>query len=125
MHKVFTYFEIAARLTMSKKDRRQFLLGAVGIRHDGTMVSAINAPTEVPQARAHAETRLCRKLDVGSVVFVARCMKGTGQFALAKPCPSCLLAMRSRRVKRVYYTTGPDSYEVLNLTKPTPDYEYK
>lgn len=113
--KIFNYFQIAAMTARSKADERTFFLGAVGIRKDGAMVKALNGPTQIPNRLAHAEARLCRKLDVGSVVYVARVSVSTGQFAISKPCNSCVKIMKSKGVKKVYYTIGPDHYGVMEL----------
>jgi len=113
--KIFHYFEIAGRIAQQKKDRRTYLLGAIGIRSDGAMVFAQNGPTESPNPLAHAENRLSKKLDYGATVYVARVRICDGQFAMAKPCPNCRRILKSRGVKKVMYTIGPDEYGVLNL----------
>lgn len=113
--KIFSYFEIAGRIAKSKKDKRTFLLGAIGIRRDGAMVSAYNSAATSPTPAAHAEARLVKKLDHNATVYVARIALGTGEFAMAKPCHNCERALRSRGVKRVYYTIGPKEYGIMDL----------
>ena len=60
----------------------------------------------------HAEARLCRKLDYYGEVFVAR--RTSEGYRLAKPCPRCEARLRSRRVRRVYYTISNNEYGVLD-----------
>lgn len=112
--KIYNYFEIAAKLSTKRKDRRYFHLGAVGVRSDGVMVKSANGSTMEPHPECHAETRLSKKLDVGSIVYVARVTKN-GEFALAKPCKNCQRTMRARGVKEVYYTTTNKTFEKLVL----------
>lgn len=96
----------------------EYALAAVGVRRDGAVVhssnKAIRAPGSLRIWGTHAELRLCRKLDAGATVFVARVTRD-GHWATAKPCQQCMNRLRSQRVRRVFYTTGPASYGVLSL----------
>ncbi len=94
--------------------KRNFLLGALGVRDDGAIVTSTNGSCIHPAPAHHAEARLCRKLDKGSTVYVARVAKD-GTPAMAKPCPSCMSILRAKRVAKVIYTTGKSSYEVLYI----------
>ncbi len=114
---VFSYLKIAGEMASSKEDPRSFLLGAVGIRKDGTIVKSMNAPSTQPMRCAHAEARLSRKLDYGAVVYVARVRLSNGSFGLAKPCHNCMKALSSKRVAKIYYTISDEEYGVL-----TPKY---
>jgi tRNA(Arg) A34 adenosine deaminase TadA len=114
-NKIFNYFEIAAKLTAEKADQRSFLIGAIGVRKDGTMVKAINGPAQTPMPEAHAERRLASKLDHGAIVYVARVRLLNGEPALAKPCPPCMAALASRKVVRIYYTISNDEYGTINV----------
>jgi len=96
--------ELATGIACRRRDRREFLLGAVGIRSDGAIVMSRNEASAVPQPDAHAEARLARKLDHGATVFVARVLGSSGELAMAKPCHSCEMRLRSRGVKKVFYT---------------------
>jgi deoxycytidylate deaminase len=111
---VFNYFEIAAKLTFSKKDERSFFLGAVGIRSDGKIVTAINGSSKIPTRQAHCEYRLCTKLDVGSVVYLVR-MRRDGLLGNSKPCHNCQKVLKTTGVKRVYYSIGPSEYGVMDF----------
>lgn len=99
----------AAAHAMARADQRTFLLGAIGVRFDGARVMARNGTSTQRTPEAHAEARLARKLDRGSVVYVAR-VRCDGTWALARPCPRCMLRLRSRGVVRVFYTLGPGSF---------------
>lgn len=98
----------------------EYALAAVGVRRDGAVVHSSNKAVRTPGPAApriwgtHAELRLCRKLDAGATVFVARILRD-GTWANAKPCSLCMNRLRSQRVRRVFYTTGPASYGVLSL----------
>lgn len=106
--------DIASRIGRSKDDDRHFALGAVAIRGDGKMVSSYNGKVPYPDRRSHCEARLCRKLDYGSIVFLTRTI-ATGEWANSKPCPSCEKALKTAKVKKVYYTIGPDQWAILEF----------
>ena len=89
-------------------------LGAVGVRQDGAVVHAHNTYVgSRVEPKTHAEYRLLSRLGPFGTVYVAR-VGGVGgaNWAMAKPCPTCHRAMEIRRVKRVFYTIGPDEYGV-------------
>ncbi len=95
------------------------MIGAVGIRGDGAIVTASNGPVIIFNdekkgsfPEAHAEIRLSRKLDVGSIVYVARVRKGDGMYGNARPCKDCRTALKARGVKKVFYTIGPNEYGI-------------
>lgn len=112
--KIKGYLAMAAEHAIERKDSRTFRLGAVGLRQDGALVTARNAPTRVPNRKGHAEYRLSTKLDYGAIVFVARVtqINGERQLANAKPCKKCRKVLRSRQVKKVYYSSSANSYGV-------------
>jgi len=111
------YFRLAKRVALrgdTFEARRRYRLGAVGTRSDGAIVTASNIPNRKPEPRAHAETRLARKLDWGSVVYVAR-IHSNGSLAIARPCKHCQSAMRLRGVKRCYYSINDTEYGVIDF----------
>ena len=112
--KIFNFFEIAASTAVSKNDKRCFLLGAVGIRGDGTIVKALNSTTECPNRQVHAEFRLSKKLDSGAIVYVARIRLIDGKFGIARPCYSCMKVLISKKVKKIYYTISENEFGVIN-----------
>ncbi len=113
---VFGYLELAAKAALDGKSRG-FRHGAVGLRRDGATVISTNLPTQKPERTTHAEHRLCRKLDWGSTVYVSRTLLD-GSLAMSRPCGSCMMAMRAKGVKRVYYSIGPGEYGVIDVGKP-------
>jgi len=113
-NKIFTYFEIAAKLSHARDDERTFLIGAVAIRGDGTMISSINMPSKIPNRIAHAEYRLHKKLDYGAVVYVARMKLQDMNFGMARPCINCQKVLISRKVSKVYYTISPFEWGMWN-----------
>ena len=113
---VWKYFEIAEKVANTKDDQRIHRLGAVGLRSDGVLVAATNAPAQDKAPFAHAEARLCRKLDKGAVVFVSRSSNEKHlRYKLARPCESCQRLMARKKVERVYYTISDNEYGVLDL----------
>lgn len=114
MNKVFTYLNMAGKIALSKKDFRSFFLGAVGIRNDGKVVQSINGATGNPVPKGHAEARLAKKLDYNAVVYVARVNK-QGEFAMSRPCVNCMRALKAARVKKIYYSIGPNEFGVIDL----------
>lgn len=114
--KILGFFEFAARTATSKDDNRSFLLGAIGIRNDGAVVRSLNSPTENKNRKAHAECKLCRKLDYAApAVYVARVRMDNFEFAMARPCYSCRKILRTKKVKKVFYTINNTSYGVIDF----------
>jgi len=121
---IWKYFKMASDVANLKEDQRSFHIGAVGIRNDGIIVASSNGRVELEQgnhrgyyAAAHAEARLCRKLDRGSVVFVVRAAKIDGSYKNSKPCKTCQNAMRKRGVEKVYYSITQNEYGVIIFKK--------
>lgn len=109
----------AARIAISNRDRqvdnRTFLLGSVGVRNDGVLVSARNIAAPDCAPNHHAETRLARKLTPESTVWVARVARRDGKWALARPCPGCERRLRAAGVLRVVYTIAPNEWGVIDF----------
>lgn len=91
------------------------MLGAVGLRNDGVIVYSRNVASSEPAPNHHAETRLVRKLTPRSEVWVARVAKGTGNWAMSKPCKNCEGRLRSAGVERIVYTIGPGEWGVIEF----------
>jgi len=51
---------------------------------------------------------------IGSTMYVSR-ITNKGETAMAKPCQHCLEAIKAVGIKRVIYTSGPNSTEILNI----------
>lgn len=109
MSKVIRMLTLAADISRLKDDGRRFFHGAVAWRGDGVLVSAVNGNPKFPDPYHHCERRLTRKLDKGSTVYLARVL-ADGTWANSKPCYDCELALKSSSVKRIFYTTGPQTY---------------
>ena len=112
---IWNFFEMAGKIAVAKEDERAFKLGVVAVRKDGVMVFTSNSVSQEPNRRAHAEWRAAGKIDYGSTVYVARVRLLNGEFALAKPCFACEKVLRSRKVKRIYYTISHNEYGVLDF----------
>ncbi len=116
MPKIEKYFRLARQIAVrgDRTRRRQYRLGAVGVRTDGTVVTANNLPCSCPTPAAHAEARLVRKLNFGSEVYVVRILRN-GCMASARPCRSCQSVLRLRGVKTCWYSISEIEYGVLKL----------
>lgn len=97
-------------------DIRTFFLGAVGIRNDGVIVASRNVASRDVALSHHAEARLCRKLTPNSEVWVARVRKN-GEWALARPCASCQVRLKSVGITKVTYTIDENEWGVIELDK--------
>ena len=120
---MWNFFAIAKKFSLSKKDNRDYIISAVGIRSDGIIVHAVNGCACIDDIHTrdnsfpagHAEHRLSKKLDKGSTVFVCRISKSTGEYKMAKPCPHCERRLKASKVKRVFYTISNNEYGVIEL----------
>ena len=108
------WLAIAAKLARSKNDGRCFYFGAVAIRSDDILVFAYNGAPKYPCHQHHCEARLARKLDRGAEVYLVR-TTSDGAWANSKPCAYCHNILRKSRVTKVYYTTGPNEWNVLTF----------
>jgi hypothetical protein len=115
---------LAAEVAISKieKDPRNFLLGAVGVRNDGIIVSARNGPAQESIAhgkgwsfpQCHAEYRCVKKMDRGGTIYVARVGKN-GMIGMSKPCAACETLLKNRGISRAFYSVSPTEYRVMSL----------
>jgi len=104
---------MAGRVAKSKEDRRSYYIGCVAVRNDGALVRARNEASQVPTPYAHAEARISTRIDHGSTVFVVR-VRNNGEFGLAKPCENCMRFLRSKKVKKIYYTISSTQYGTID-----------
>lgn len=103
-------------------DRRNFLLGSIGIRKDGATVSAKNGAVISSStfedyrvvSDAHAECRVLRKLGKGGILYVSRILKKDGSLAMARPCHICQARIRAARVLKVFYTIDDYHYGIFD-----------
>lgn len=109
------HLRIASHVSVKGNRRRHAFLGAVGIRRDGTKVESYNGCAEKKTPEIHAEARLAKKLDVGSVVYVARTRRDNGMIALAKPCKNCQNAMKHRGVEKCFYTISESEWGCITF----------
>ncbi len=107
------YFELAKRIAMKELNHKHYWFGAVGIRSDGKIVISKNIVNCGRDINCHAETRLSRKLDVGSVVYVVRVSKVNGDLLYARPCIGCQNKMKAAGVKEVFYSINNNEWGQL------------
>ena len=99
-----------AKLAYSNLEKN-FLVGCIALRRDGVEVQSTNSRVQIPHPQAHAEARVLKKAGLGAILYVARVTRDK-KWCMAKPCASCQNLIRSRRVKRVVYTIGPNEFGV-------------
>lgn len=97
----------------SRGDYRSYYIGAMAIRKDGPILFSRNSFSNFPNAEAHAEFRICRKIDVGAIVFVAR--TSPQGWLLAKPCNSCMFQLKIHGVSKVYYTISNGEWGCIDV----------
>lgn len=114
--------EFAAKIALPTNfefDKRSFWLGCVGIRRDGALVFSRNGATYstimedyqlIPEA--HAECRALKKMDYGGELYVARVRRRDRDIALSMPCGMCSIKIKSKGIKRVYYTINNSQYGI-------------
>jgi len=71
---------------------------------------------------AHGEHKIARKLDHGAIVYVVRVLRKDGTLAMSRPCPDCQAILRSKRVKKVYYSINPEQYGIYIPADDTDTY---
>lgn len=108
-----------AKKSEELKTKQKYCLAAVGLRNDGTIVYSKNgggccAVKDRHPFQSHAEARLTKKLDVNSIVFVARVKRINYEVGSAKPCHKCEGFMRAKGISRVYFTTD-QSWSYIDL----------
>jgi tRNA(Arg) A34 adenosine deaminase TadA len=114
---VWYYLRKAAdAASRERDDPRCHAHGALAIRDDKTIVFAKNGFSQQKQPESHAERRVLRKCDKGSIVFVVRIRKNF-EMGMSRPCPMCDAAMRVRGVKRVYYSISNSEYGVIDYER--------
>ncbi len=109
------YLRMASHISVRGNPRRKAFIGCIAKRADGTIVQSWNGCATDVCPSAHAEARLARKLDVGSVVYVARVRRDNGKMAMSKPCPGCEGRLRSAGVKRVEYSISENEFGVMEF----------
>jgi deoxycytidylate deaminase len=104
---------LAIEIAGGCKDQKEWYLACVAKRADGAVVCSVNhsiSDQRIPEH--HAEARVLRKCDFGSILYVARVHKDRITVANAKPCENCQNFIRNMGVKKVYFTMAPDVYGV-------------
>lgn len=116
----------AVALPTNDGDQRNFLLGCVAERRDGTIVSARNGAVRCLDTEdyqlipsAHAEFRCGRKMGKYATVYVARVARKDGSLVMSRPCPTCRFRLRSLKVERAYYSINDFQYGCLFVQEDT------
>jgi tRNA(Arg) A34 adenosine deaminase TadA len=121
-----------AAVANDPNDKRNFILGAIGVRQDGVMVSAKNGAvisSTFDEYRiisdAHAECRVIRKLGKFGIIYVSRVLKKDGTLAMARPCGGCQIRILAAKVRKVYYSIDEYHYGVYDPNAPNADRIYE
>ena len=57
-----------------------------------------------------------RKIDLrGSKMFIVRMISDDTQYAIARPCETCQIALKSYGIKKVYYSIDDETYAVMKI----------
>lgn len=124
---IMNYLQIAAQAAVptDECDMREFWVGCVGLRTDGATVISKNSSiftTDVGDdfqiiPTVHAEPRALRKLNWGSIMFVARVMRSDNGYGMARPCPTCQIFIKSKGIKKVYYSVNSKCFGRWDVKK--------
>jgi deoxycytidylate deaminase len=121
---------------------KNYWLGAVGIRADNALVYAKNLPVVIDdefykikyatrnpgqriksyqkQSGSHAEARCLQKMPKNSeAIYIVRISKtalakGKIEYAMARPCQTCEIAIRAKKIKKVYYSINDFQYGIYH-----------
>lgn len=121
--------KLAGKVAISpdENDRRTYVLGCIGIRNDGVLVSARNGSIQHMFSKSldpyesdkssdyHAEGRALRKMDKGGILYVARVSRKDGSLAMSKPCCLCQAKIKAKKIEKVYYTINSYQYGVWHV----------
>lgn len=110
-----TEFNEARKYATKKVDSRNYVFGAVAVRSDGTKVFSRNGMNKDKDFRCHAEARICRKLDIGAIVWVVRVSRATGTLLFARPCHHCQKILRTTGVRKCYYSISETEYGAIEF----------
>jgi tRNA(Arg) A34 adenosine deaminase TadA len=107
--------QVAGQVADLSVDRyRKAFVGCILVRADGVIVKSRNSSTSPHCSEktpsSHAEIRALRKAGQNATAYVSR-LKRDGSYGLAKPCPRCMSALRSRGVEMVYWTVSNNEWE--------------
>ena len=85
-----TLLEEAAKLAASCNNKKSYYMACISKRSDGAIVSSVNHGVFGQKIPCHhAEARVLRKSNMGSILYVARVLKDRVTWAHAKPCAYC------------------------------------
>jgi cytidine deaminase len=102
---------LAVQIAGQSKDEKEYYLACVAKRNDGAIVASVNHSFSGQKVFLHhAEARVLRKCDYGSILYVARVYKDRETIANAMPCSYCQNFIRNMGVKKAYYTIDQDTF---------------
>lgn len=96
------------------KNQKQYHLGCIVIRSDGSVVSAFNSRSRDRAPSLHAEVKALKKAGKAHTLYISRVM-ANGSWGLAKPCSTCIETIKKHKVKKIYYTISYNEYGVIKL----------
>jgi hypothetical protein len=115
-----------ARITGRDDKLKGYWIASIGIRYDGVVIKSANAGVRVAENSiakfreiplSHSEVRTLRKMDCGGILCVARTLRIKNlslqeSLRISRPCLVCRNHIKSKRIKKVYYTISPYEYGV-------------
>lgn len=109
--KTIKNIELAKKIAIRGRNKKQYHLGCVAKRKDGSIVSSFNTRSYGKAPSSHAEAKTLRKAGLGATIWVSRVM-ANNSLGMAKPCETCQKLIRKYKVKKVYYSISDDEYGV-------------
>jgi tRNA(Arg) A34 adenosine deaminase TadA len=107
-------------------EKRNFLLGCVGQREDGSLTYSKNGAVITSSyneyriiSDAHAEMRCLKKMGRGGILYTARVLKMDGNLAMARACPHCRLRIKMAGIEKVFYTIDQNHYGIYHVKTDT------
>ncbi len=116
--KIDKYFIEAVKIALLHDTNKRWMHAAIGIRKDGAIVYARNggqniAISERTPKLAHAEARLCRKLDKGAPLVIVVRVDSQGRMKMSKPCKACQQVLKNKKVRRVMWSANSSDYDQM------------
>lgn len=112
------FLQLAAQKAISSPnhdDLRRNRIGSVGITLNGNVIFGKNKSYIGKCAKSHAEIALLDRLEPNSTIFVARKLRSNQEFALSRPCVTCLTSIKNARIGTVYYSIDEIHYGKMSI----------
>lgn len=105
------YLKLASEIAKRDKRNKNYKLGAVAVRSDGSICYVHNLKVRTPTRTAHAECRALNKSGKCNTLYIVRVLSD-GSWANARPCSSCRETIKQYKVKKVVYSISNSEYGI-------------